>query len=111
MDEPRKSTIWSSTFIFIYGASSSSSPTATLPPLVQGYIGETNGSAVSDCKTEHLKGADGYQQSAGRVPSDALLYQTGPGCMSASPVGLVEGRLATSNFKYLPGIARVPLDM
>ena len=64
-------------------------------------------------QTEHRKGAAGYRQGADQVPSDALLHQTGPVCMLAAPgpVRLVEGRLATSNCKYLPGIVRVPLDM
>ena len=55
-------------------------------------------------KTEHRKGAAGYRQGADQVPNDAL-HQTGP-------VGSrVEGHLATSNCKYLPGIVRAPLDM
>ena len=69
-------------------------------------------------KTVHRKGAAGHRQGADRVPSDALLHQTGPVCMSATPgrhpvgpVRLVEGRLATSNFKHLPDIVRTPLDM
>ena len=32
-------------------------------------------------KTEHRKG---YRQGADRVPSDALLHQTGPVCMPAA---------------------------
>ena len=32
-------------------------------------------------------------------------------CTRSAPVRLVEGRLATSSFKYLPGIVRAPLDM
>ena len=69
-------------------------------------------------KTEHRKGAAGYRQGADRVPSDAPLHQTGPVCMPAEPGrdpggirAVVERRLATSTFKYLPGIVRAPLDM
>ena len=38
-------------------------------------------------KTEYRKGAAGYQQGADRVPSDALLHQTGPVglCMPTAP--------------------------
>ena len=36
-------------------------------------------------KTEHRKGEAGYRQGADRVPSDALLHQTGPVCMPAAP--------------------------
>ena len=36
-------------------------------------------------KTEYRKGAAGYWQGADRVPSDALLRQTGPVCMPAAP--------------------------
>ena len=35
--------------------------------------------------TDHRKGAAGYRQGADRVPSDALLHQTGPVCMPAAP--------------------------
>ena len=48
-------------------------------------------------KTEHRKSAAGHRQGAGRVPNDALLYQTGPGWMSATPgrqpCGLLNGAL------------------
>ena len=36
-------------------------------------------------KTEHRKGVAGFQQGADRVPSDALLHQTGPVCIPAAP--------------------------
>ena len=49
------------------------------------------------CKTEHRKGTAGHRQVAGRVPSDALLHQTGPVCMAAAsgrdPCGLLKGAL------------------
>ena len=68
-------------------------------------------------KTEHRKGAAGYRQGAGRVPSDVPFIKRGPETcrllsvsVRSGPVRLVEGRLATSNFKYLPGIIRAPLD-
>ena len=62
-------------------------------------------------KTEHRKGAAGYRQGADQVPNDAL-HQTGPYAYRLHPVGSrVEGHLATSNCKYLPGIVRAPLDM
>ena len=63
-------------------------------------------------KTEHRKGAAGYRQGAGRVPNDASNgARMHAGCTRSAPVRLVEGRLATSNFEYLPGIVRAPLDM
>ena len=55
-------------------------------------------------KTEHRKGAAGYRQGAERVPSYALLDQTGPVCLSAAP-----GRcLATS--KLLKGALRLQIS-
>ena len=58
-------------------------------------------------KTEHGKGAAGHF-FVKRGPAECRLHPVGT---RSGPVRLVEGRLATSNFKYLPGIVRAPLDM
>ena len=66
-------------------------------------------------KTEHRKGVAGQRQGAGRVAERCTSSSNGArlnvGCTRSAPVRLVEGRLATSNFKYLPGIIRASLDM
>ena len=66
-------------------------------------------------KTEHRKSEADYRQGAGRVH---FFIERGPDACRlhavsarSGPVQLVEGRLTTSNFKYLPGIVRAPLDM
>ena len=62
-------------------------------------------------KTEHGKGAAGHRQGAERSTSSSNGAPMNVGCTRSGPVRLVEGRLATSNLKYLPGIVRAPLDM
>ena len=62
-------------------------------------------------KTEHRKGAAGRWPGAERYTSSSNEARMNVGCTRSAPVRLVEGRLATSNFKYLPGIVRAPLDM
>ena len=56
-------------------------------------------------KTEHRKGAAGHRTSSSNGA------RMNVGCTRSAPARLVEGRLATSNFKYRPGIVRAPLDM
>ena len=62
-------------------------------------------------KTEHRKGAAGHRKGAEQCTSSSNGARMHAGRTRSAPVRLVEGRLATSNFKYLPGIVRVPLDM
>ena len=62
-------------------------------------------------KTEHRKGAGGYRPGAERCTSSSNGARMHVGCTRSGPVWLVEGHLATSNFKDLPGIVRAPLDM
>ena len=62
-------------------------------------------------KTEHRKGAAGHRPGAERCTFSSNGARVNVGCTWSAPVRLVEGRLATSNFKYLPGIVRAPLDM
>ena len=69
-------------------------------------------------KTDHRKGA----AVTGRAPAGCramhFFSKRGPVECRLHPVGtrsgpvrLVEGRLASSNFKYLPDIVRAPLEM
>ena len=62
-------------------------------------------------KIEHRKGTAGHRPGAERCTSSSNGARVNVGCTRSAPVRLVEGRLVTSNFKYLPGIVRAPLDM
>ena len=53
----------------------------------------------------------GRRPGAERCTSSSNGARLNVGCTRSAPVRLVEGRLATSNFKYIPGIVRAPLDM
>ena len=66
-------------------------------------------------KIEHRRGRRRSparrRPGAERCTSSSNGARMNVGCTRSAPVWLVEGRLATSNFTYLPGIVRAPLDI
>ena len=58
-------------------------------------------------KTDHRKGAAGHRPGAERCTSSSNGARLNVDCTRSAPARLVEGRFATSNFKYLPDIVRL----